>query len=155
AKATIALEFSYFVRPGAGLIDLGHDLFTILWSQCRLVVAIPLCLPSSIPPSGYSMDLFHLTKIAVRAVFGVLVLACLFVAVGGQPSRSAGFGEDDRVERSREKGTPYGAIGLLIRTSGQEVEAGTAFLISPCHIMTAYHVAAGKAKLSNDQVSTF
>lgn len=83
-----------------------------------------------------------------------LSLAVICLASGAGP-QAAGFGEDDRVERVREKGTPYGAIGLLIRSNGLEVEAGTAFLISPCHVLTAYHVAAGKEKLAADQASTF
>lgn len=88
-----------------------------------------------------------------RLILG-LSLAAAVLANAGTVS-AAGFGEDDRIERPREKGTPYGAIGLLVRSNGIEVEAGTAFLISPCHVLSAYHVAAGKDKLTPDQVATF
>lgn len=97
------------------------------------------------------MQIRHLHRLAAALS---LVLAVVS-PVTGAGVRAAGFGEDDRIERPREKGTPYGAIGLLIRSNGLEVEAGTAFLISPCHVLTAYHVAAGKEKLTADQVSTF
>lgn len=92
-----------------------------------------------------------------RSLIGLAFLALLACAswLGSGPAQAAGFGEDDRIERPREKGTPYGAIGLLVRSNGVEVEAGTAFLVSPCHILTAYHVAAGKSKLTPDETSTF
>jgi lipoprotein NlpI/V8-like Glu-specific endopeptidase len=55
----------------------------------------------------------------------------------------------------REKGTLYGAIGLVVHTDGVESEAGTGFLVSPCHVMTAYHVVAGKRKITSSDTATF
>ena len=78
-----------------------------------------------------------------RTVLGALLFA--LVTVVSTTSFAAGFGADDRLPRVREKGTLYGAIGLMVHSNGIESEAGTAFLVSPCHVMTAYHVVAGKA----------
>jgi tetratricopeptide (TPR) repeat protein/V8-like Glu-specific endopeptidase len=88
-----------------------------------------------------------------RTVLGALLFA--LIAVISTTSFAAGFGTDDRVARTRDKGTLYGAIGLMVHSTGFESEAGTGFLVSPCHVMTAYHVVAGKGKISTDDTSTF
>jgi lipoprotein NlpI/V8-like Glu-specific endopeptidase len=88
-----------------------------------------------------------------RTVLGALLFALL--AVVSTTTFAAGFGADDRVARSREKGTLYGAIGLVVHSTGLESEAGTGFLVSPCHVMTAYHVVAGKGKISTSDTATF
>jgi tetratricopeptide (TPR) repeat protein/V8-like Glu-specific endopeptidase len=88
-------------------------------------------------------------------VLGAVILA-LFAAVAAQSSAlAAGFGADDRVPRAREKGTMFGAIGLVVHSTGLGSEAGTGFLVSPCHVMTAYHVVAGKGKISSGDTATF
>ncbi len=76
-------------------------------------------------------------------------------AVGRSDRVGAGFGDDDRLAETREKGTIYGAIGLVVHSNGFETEAGTGFLVSPCHVMTAYHVVAGKRKISSSDTATF
>ena len=88
-----------------------------------------------------------------RIVLGALLFA--FIAMVSAPGFAAGFGADDRVPRAREKGTLYGAIGLVVHSNGIESEAGTGFLVSPCHIMTAYHVVAGKGKITTGDTATF
>src|ERR1700749_4306567 len=70
-------------------------------------------------------------------------------------ARAAGFGADDRVDRHRVKGSVYGAIGLVVHEEGMSTEAGTGFLVSPCNVMTAYHVVAGKDKLTTSDTATF
>jgi len=83
------------------------------------------------------------------------MLLALVAAIAAAPGFAAGFGDDDRVPRVREKGTVYGAIGLVVHSNGVETEAGTGFLVSPCHVMTAYHVVAGKRKISASDSATF
>ncbi|HVT53020.1 MAG TPA: tetratricopeptide repeat protein [Dongiaceae bacterium] len=68
---------------------------------------------------------------------------------------AAGFGTDDRVDRHRVKGSVYGAIGLVVHEDGLSTEAGTGFLVSPCNVMTAYHVVAGKEKLKTTDTAMF
>ena len=89
-----------------------------------------------------------------RAVLGAFLFA-LAAVLFAESSFAAGFGDDDRVSRLREKGTLYGAIGLVVHSDGIESEAGTGFLVSPCHVMTAYHVVAGKRKISERDTATF
>ena len=86
-------------------------------------------------------------------LLGVIVLALSAISAGN--AFAAGFGSDDRVAESRDKGTFYGAIGLVVHQYGMETEAGTGFLVSPCHVITAYHVVAGKAKLTTADKATF
>ena len=45
--------------------------------------------------------------------------------------------EDDRIALTRTKGTPMGAIGMLLRLDADGAEAGTGFLVSSCHVLTA------------------
>ena len=101
------------------------------------------------------MKLTALLRRSRLPVLGAVILA-LFAAVAAVHNASAaGFGADDRVARVREKGTLYGAIGLMVHSNGFESEAGTAFLVSPCHVMTAYHVVAGKGKIGTSDTATF
>jgi tetratricopeptide (TPR) repeat protein/V8-like Glu-specific endopeptidase len=89
-----------------------------------------------------------------RIVLGALLFA-LAAVISIQCSFAAGFGDDDRVAKVREKGTVYGAIGLVVHSNNIETEAGTGFLVSPCHVMTAYHVVAGKRKITESDTATF
>jgi lipoprotein NlpI/V8-like Glu-specific endopeptidase len=90
-----------------------------------------------------------------RSVLGALILVLLAAVAAASSAFAAGFGDDDRVGHAREKGTLYGAIGLVVHSDGIETEAGTGFLVSPCHIMTAYHVVAGKRKIAENDRATF
>src|ERR1700743_1355493 len=85
---------------------------------------------------------------------------CAYALVGillawHNAANAAGFGADDRVDRHRVKGSVYGAIGLVVHEEGMSTEAGTGFLVSPCNVMTAYHVVAGKDKLTTSDTATF
>ncbi|GAB2177803.1 hypothetical protein DLREEDagr8_33610 [Dongia sp. agr-C8] len=40
-------------------------------------------------------------------------------------------------------------------SDGGGAELGTGFLVSPCHVMTAYHVVAGEGKITGDDTATF
>ena len=53
---------------------------------------------------------------AQRILLGALLFT--FVAMVSVQSFAAGFGADDRVARVREKGTLYGAIGLVVHSDG-------------------------------------
>ncbi|HVZ02819.1 MAG TPA: tetratricopeptide repeat protein [Dongiaceae bacterium] len=85
------------------------------------------------------------------AVVAFLALAFVWIS----SANAAGFGADDRVDRHRVKGSVYGAIGLVVHEDGLSTEAGTGFLVSPCHVMTAYHVVAGKEKLKTTDTAMF
>lgn len=63
--------------------------------------------------------------------------------------------EDDRIALTRTKGTPMGAIGMLLRLDADGAEAGTGFLVSSCHVLTAAHVVAGSNGISENQVMLF
>jgi tetratricopeptide (TPR) repeat protein/V8-like Glu-specific endopeptidase len=97
-------------------------------------------------------DLFRQPRLHV---LGALTLVLLAAIAAANTAFAAGFGDDDRLSRPREKGTIYGAIGLMVHSNGFGSEAGTGFLVSPCHVMTAYHVVAGKGKISERDTATF
>ena len=101
------------------------------------------------------MKLTALLRQSRLPVLGAVILALFAGVAAAHNASAAGFGADDRVARVREKGTLYGAIGLMVHSNGIESEAGTAFLVSPCHVMTAYHVVAGKRKISESDSATF
>ncbi|WP_395015289.1 tetratricopeptide repeat protein [Dongia sp.] len=88
-------------------------------------------------------------------VLGVVLLALVTVIAAHSGASAAGFGGDDRVSRAREKGTPYGAIGLVEHKYGGGAGLGTGFLVAPCHVMTAYHVVASNGKVSAGDTATF
>jgi tetratricopeptide (TPR) repeat protein/V8-like Glu-specific endopeptidase len=91
-------------------------------------------------------------RLPLAAWSAVLAVMLLWNAV---TANAAGFGADDRVDRHRVKGSVYGAIGLVVHEEGFSTEAGTGFLVSPCHVMTAYHVVAGKEKLKTGDSAMF
>ncbi len=92
-----------------------------------------------------------------RLTLPIAILAAL-IGFGIQAgARAVTYGTDDRVAESRDPGTPFGAIGLLYHheDSGGYL-GGTAFLVSPCHVLTNYHVAARHdRRLSETQTSVF
>lgn len=96
-----------------------------------------------------------LTALFRRSRLPLLGAVLLALIAAQSTAIAAGFGEDDRVSRAREKGTFYGAIGLVEHSDGSGAELGTGFLVSPCHVMTAYHVVAGKRKVSASDTATF
>ena len=99
------------------------------------------------------MRLLFATRRLPIAAWGALL--CVLLLSNALSAAAAGFGSDDRVERHRVKGSVYGAIGLVVHEDGMSTEAGTGFLVSPCHVMTAYHVVAGKEKLRPTDRATF
>lgn len=86
-----------------------------------------------------------------RLLFGLLLAA----AITGAASPGYGKATDDRVARLREPETPMGAIGMVLRLDADGSEAGTGFLVSACHVLTAGHVVAGATGISTDQVLLF
>jgi lipoprotein NlpI/V8-like Glu-specific endopeptidase len=73
-----------------------------------------------------------------------------------KPAAAVLFGEDDRRPVARLKGTEGGMVGLVFyRAEGGQFAAGTGFLVSPCHVLTAYHVAGGGGKVDETAASTF
>jgi len=66
------------------------------------------------------------------------------------------FGADDRVAVPREAGQRYDTVGLLVAQTGDgNFTAGAATLVSPCHVLTAYHVASGGERIDSDTVAAF
>jgi lipoprotein NlpI/V8-like Glu-specific endopeptidase len=90
------------------------------------------------------------------AVLAVGALSILATQLQIRPAAAVAFGDDDRRPVARLKGTEGGAIGLVFyqEPSGQ-FAAGTGFLVSPCHVLTAYHVAAGGERVDEHATSTF
>ncbi|MDY0881925.1 tetratricopeptide repeat protein [Dongia soli] len=72
------------------------------------------------------------------------------------PAAAVALGGDDRVAVPRLKDSTFAPVGLLVLDENKsDAVAGTAFLVSPCHILTAYHVAGGGQAINNKTVATF
>jgi lipoprotein NlpI/V8-like Glu-specific endopeptidase len=93
-----------------------------------------------------------LQRAVQQAACGLLTL---LVLATGLVSPTLAASEDDRLAISRTKGTPMGAIGMVLRLDADGAEAGTGFLVSPCHVMTAAHVVDGSNGISENQVLLF
>lgn len=96
----------------------------------------------------------------VRSFLAALMALGAFSVLAAQlqikPAAAVSFGEDDRRQVARAKGTEGGAIGLVFYQAARgQFAAGTGFLVSPCHVLTAYHVAAGGERVDETTVSTF
>ena len=66
------------------------------------------------------------------------------------------LGGDDRQPVTRDKGTVFSPIGLMVLDEGRtDAVAGTAFLVSPCHVLTAYHVAGGGDAITEKTTASF
>lgn len=91
------------------------------------------------------------------ALWGAVTAALAVLAL--QPATPAGavtFGSDDRRPVARLQGAESGPIGMLFYDVGKgQFAAGTAFLVSPCHVLTAYHVAAGGDRVDESKASVF
>jgi tetratricopeptide (TPR) repeat protein len=86
----------------------------------------------------------------------VAALAVLTAQFGSVPAKAVTFGADDRRAVPRQQGAESGPIGMLFFDAGDgQFAAGTAFLVSPCHVMTAYHVAAGGGRVDETKGSVF
>lgn len=62
---------------------------------------------------------------------------------------------DDRITLPREKGTPMGAVGMVLHVGAAGSALGTGFLVSPCHVLTAAHVISEPEGISADQMLLF
>jgi lipoprotein NlpI/V8-like Glu-specific endopeptidase len=92
--------------------------------------------------------------LAALAALGTL--SALVTQLQVRPAEAVAFGADDRHSVARLKGTEGGAIGLVFyQAADGQFAAGTGFLVSPCHVMTAYHVAAGGDRVDETRASTF
>jgi lipoprotein NlpI/V8-like Glu-specific endopeptidase len=92
--------------------------------------------------------------LAALAVAGALSVLAAQLQV--RPAAAVAFGDDDRQPVARLKGTEGGAIGLVFyQAANGQFAAGTGFLVSPCHVLTAYHVAAGGERVDEHSTSTF
>lgn len=88
--------------------------------------------------------------------FALGALAVSATLLGATPAQAVTFGEDDRRPVERLKGAESGPIGMLFFDVGNgQFAAGTAFLVSPCHVLTAYHVAGGGARVDETKSSIF
>jgi lipoprotein NlpI/V8-like Glu-specific endopeptidase len=92
----------------------------------------------------------------LAALMALGTLSILATQVHIKPAAAVAFGKDDRHAVARAKGTEGGAIGLVFyQAAGGQFAAGTGFLVSPCHVLTAYHVAAGGERVDEAAASTF
>jgi len=92
----------------------------------------------------------------LAALTALGTLSILATQLQVRPAEAVAFGDDDRRPVERLKGTEGGAIGLVFyQAQNGQFAAGTGFLVSPCHVLTAYHVAAGGDKVDETRASTF
>ncbi|HKP27537.1 MAG TPA: tetratricopeptide repeat protein [Dongiaceae bacterium] len=92
----------------------------------------------------------------LTALMALGTLSILASQLHIKPAAAVAFGEDDRRAVARTKGTEGGAIGLVFyQAASGQFAAGTGFLVSPCHVLTAYHVAAGGERVDETATSTF
>jgi lipoprotein NlpI/V8-like Glu-specific endopeptidase len=90
------------------------------------------------------------------AALAVGALSVLATQLQIRPAAAVAFGDDDRRPVARLKGSEGGAIGLVFyQAANGQFAAGTGFLVSPCHVLTAYHVAAGGERVDEHTASTF
>ncbi|HEX9447777.1 MAG TPA: hypothetical protein VF920_07345, partial [Dongiaceae bacterium] len=90
------------------------------------------------------------------ALFIGLVLSLTAAWLLTSPAVAVALGGDDRLPVPRIKGSAFGPIGLMVLDQGlDDAVAGTAFLVSPCHVLTAYHVAGGGKPISEKAVAHF
>jgi len=90
------------------------------------------------------------------AALAVGALSVLATQLQIRPAAAVAFGDDDRRPVARLKGSEGGAVGLVFyQAANGQFAAGTGFLVSPCHVLTAYHVAAGGEKVDEKARSTF
>ncbi|MBA4099100.1 MAG: hypothetical protein C0484_20335 [Rhodospirillum sp.] len=92
----------------------------------------------------------------LAALMALGTLSILATQMHVKPAAAVAFGADDRHAVARTKGTEGGAIGLVFyQAASGQFAAGTGFLVSPCHVLTAYHVAAGGERVDETTTSTF
>jgi V8-like Glu-specific endopeptidase len=92
----------------------------------------------------------------LTALMALGTLSILATQLHIKPAAAVAFGDDDRRAVARTKGTEGGAIGLVFyQAASGQFAAGTGFLVSPCHVLTAYHVAAGGERVDETTTSTF
>ncbi|MET1029042.1 MAG: tetratricopeptide repeat protein [Dongiaceae bacterium] len=85
-----------------------------------------------------------------------VVLACLVLNAASHPAAAVALGGDDRQPVTRDKGTTFSPIGLMVLDEGRtDAVAGTAFLVSPCYVLTAYHVAGGGDPITEKTTAVF
>lgn len=94
----------------------------------------------------------------VRHLISIICLAVALIVtvVQAKPAGAVALGGDDRQPVQRIKGSAFGPIGLMVLDQGiDDAVAGTAFLVSPCHVLTAYHVAGGGKPITEKTVAHF
>jgi lipoprotein NlpI/V8-like Glu-specific endopeptidase len=92
----------------------------------------------------------------LAALMALGSLSVLATQLHVRPAHAVAFGEDDRRPVARLKGSEGGTIGLVFyQAANGQFAAGTGFLVSPCHVLTAYHVAAGGDQVDETRGSTF
>ena len=83
----------------------------------------------------------------ILALLALLPIACGLLAAHDAAANV--FGADRRVQREASH-LPYRAVGVL--TQPRLGAGGTAFLVSSCHVATAYHVAFLRGRAANGSV---
>jgi tetratricopeptide (TPR) repeat protein/V8-like Glu-specific endopeptidase len=124
------------------------------------IVMIKLCPtrdggPCAAPPRLLPRFSRSRTGLSLMAIV-TLALLLATVLVGNRPAAAVALGGDDRQAVPHVKGGVFGAVGLMVLDEGaDDAVAGTAFLVSPCHVLTAYHVAGGGQAITDKTVAHF
>ncbi len=84
---------------------------------------------------------------------GLMLLAGAGQAEAGQQLANI-FYEDDRQAEARSLDSDFAAVGALqILDDGRWRGRGAATLVSPCHVLTAHHIAFGGGRAPGDPLS--
>ncbi len=130
---------------------------TSLAPRPSLLLVAPLSPVASAAFRAGSVPLSAHRIVATLLSLSVL-LSCLalLLLLPLRPASAVALGGDDRQPVRHIKGTAFGPIGLMVLDEGQsDAVAGTAFLVSPCHVLTAYHVAGGGKEINAKTTASF
>ena len=85
-----------------------------------------------------------------------LLLGLLSVLGASGVARATIFEADDREVIPREPPSPFAAVGVVEQTTpGRDYRFGSATLIGPCHVLTAYHVAFRTERAPDPALESF
>jgi lipoprotein NlpI/V8-like Glu-specific endopeptidase len=137
-----------------------HPTPTLRRSQTGL---LPAWLAQRFSAQRFSAQRLLVPRLLAQRLCAALVmpLLCLVLVLGtmvlqSHPAGAVALGGDDRQAIQRIKGSAFGPVGLMVLDEGDDdAVAGTAFLVSPCHVLTAYHVAGGGKEVNAKAVAHF
>ena len=124
------------------------------------MIALPSFL-TVLPVISHQVAVYRHARMACRryrliALLLWLVAAPFLAHLLVHPAAAVALGGDDRIAVPHVKDSSFAPVGLLVLDEDKsDAVAGTAFLVSPCHILTAYHVAGGGLAINDKTVATF